>query len=175
VTLTYVAPWAPADNLFCAMGYGVTVRKRQAPLTAMMLGMRQPQLASQPYPWKASREAENSYLRQWQMREWQGWLQERLVFPFRVWLRTSERGVLQTGLAQELMPQEPTMARQMGIYLVVPAGKDADQVVLCGLTAVMPAELDSPNWLLIAEYQTYRERVGPPPGTVGQPGFHRLR
>jgi hypothetical protein len=175
VTLTYVAPWAPADNLFCAMGYGVTMRKRQAPLVAVMLGLRQPQLASLPYPWKVSREAENKYLRQWQMREWQGWLKDQLVFPFRVWLQTSERGALQTRMANELMPQEPAMARQMGIYMVVPAGRAEEEVVLCGLTKIMPTELDSPNWLPIAEYQAYRERVGPPPGTIGQPDFHRLR
>lgn len=174
ITLTYVAPWAPEENLFCAMGYGVAGKKRDAALFAAMLGLRRPEIVSQPYPWKISREAGNQYLRQWQMREWHGWLKERLVFPFRAWLRTSERGKFEAREVTGLTPMESEMARNLGLYLEVPT-EARQELILVGLTAAAPLDIDSPNWMPIAEYQAYRERVGPPPGTIGQPSFMRLR
>jgi len=174
ITLTYVAPWAPEENLFCAMGYGVAGKKRDAALFTAMLGLRRPEIVSQPYPWKISREAGNQYLRQWQMREWHGWLKERLVFPFRAWLRTSERGKFEAREVTGLTPMEPEMARNLGLYLEVPT-EARQELILVGLTAAAPLDIDSPNWMPIAEYQAYRERVGPPPGTIGQPSFMRLR
>ncbi len=174
ITLTYVAPWAPAQNLFCAMGYGVTAKKKEAPLFAVMLGLRKPEIVSQPYPWKVSREAGNRYLREWQMREWHGWLKERLVFPFQAWVRTSERGEFAAMPVTGFVPMAPEAARNLGIYLEVPLDT-GESMMLAGLTNITPIEIDSPNWGPIAEYQAYRERVGPPPGTIGQPTYMRLQ
>ncbi len=174
ITLTYVAPWDPAQNLFCAMGYGVTGKKRSAPFYALMLALRQPKIASQPYPWKVDTEVADRYLRQWRQREWHGWLQERLVFPFQAWVRTSERGDLAVLSATELAPMTPDEARNLGVYLVADL-KASEGKMIAGLTNIIPLEIDSPNWGPIAEYQAYRERVGPPPGTVGQPPIMRIR
>jgi hypothetical protein len=173
VTLTYVAPWEPAQNLLCAMGYGVTVKKKEAPLLALLLGLRRPEKVSQPYPWKVNKEAGNRHLRQWQMREWHGWLKERLVFPFQAWT-TSEGGEFAARQVTGFAPMEPGMARSLGIYLIVlmDAG---NSVLVAGLTGITPLDIDSPNWGPIAEYHAYRERVGPPPGTIGRPAYTRLR
>ena len=177
VTLTYVAPWAPDEGLSCAMGYGFTVRKREAAGTAaiIMLGLRQPELICRPYPWKVSAEAEREHLRQWRAREWHGWLNERLVFPFPAFVRMPPKGEHVVRTVNGLLPSTPDQARQFGIYLEVPEGRTEREVTVAGLTGILPADLTSPNWLPIAEYHTYRERAWPPPGTIGQPSFRRLR
>lgn len=175
VALSYVAPWVPAENLFCGMGYSMAVKKKEIGLVELMLALRHPEIASRPYPWKESREAGNQYLRQWQMREWHGWLQERLVFPFRALVRTTESGKTEVKTVTGLMPMEPAMARNMGIYLEVPVDDERKEMIIAGVTGIIPLDVASPNWLPIAEYQAYRDRVGPPPDTRGQPDFMRLR
>jgi len=176
VTLTYVAPWAPEAGLYCAMGYGFTIKKRQALGTAaiIMLGLQQPNLICQPYPWKVDRDAENHFLRAWKMREWHGWLKERLTFPFQAFVRTPPKGEHVVKTVTGLLPMQPDQARNMGIYMEVPTGA-GQELMIAGLTGVLPCDLTSPNWQPIAEYHTYRERVGPPPGTIGRPSFMRLR
>ncbi|MEK7784478.1 MAG: hypothetical protein AAB658_03490, partial [Chloroflexota bacterium] len=174
VTLTYVAPWAPTENLFCGMGYGATPKKHEIGIFELVLqGLRQPERISQPYPWAASREQSNKYLRQWQMREWHGWLKERLVFPFRALVQTAPKGKPEAKAVTGLLPMEPAAARQMGIYLEVPL--EGKQLIMAGMTTIIPLDVDSPNWRPIAEYQEYRRRVGPPRGTIGQPGFVQFR
>lgn len=176
VTLTYVAPWSPEEGIYCAMGYGFTIKKRQAAGTPsiLMLGLRQPDLICRPYPWKVNRDAGNHYLREWKMREWHGWLKERLTFPFQVFVRMPPKGEHAVKTVTGLVPMEPAHARQMGLYVEVPTEK-GQELMLAGLTAVLPCDLASPNWSPIAEYHEYRKRVGPPPGTMGQPAFSRLR
>ncbi len=156
------------------MGYGVTTKKREAVIYGVMLGLRKPDIASRPYPWQVDREAGNQYLREWRLREWYGWLKERLVFPFHAWVRISERGDLAARPVMDLAPMTAEEAGQLGIYLQVPM-EAGDGMIIAGLTNIIPVEIDSPNWGPIAEYQAYRERVGPPPATVGQPAFLRLR
>lgn len=171
VALTYLAPWAPAENLFCGMGYSATVKRGKAAPLELMLGLRHREIVSRPYSWKESREAGNQYLRQWQMREWHGWLRERLVFPFRALVRTTKSGEMEAKMVTGLVPMEPDMARKMGVYLEVPVDIEQTELIIAGVTSVIPLEIASPNWLPIAEYQAYRDRVGPPPGTRGQPDF----
>lgn len=176
INLTYIAPWSPETGAYCAMGYGTTVRKRQAvsEIALMMLGLRQPALACRPYAWLVGREAEAEALRAWHLREWHGWLAERLTFPFQAFVSQPPQGEQSIETVSELLPSDPAGARRFGIYLAVVkrAGKEA---MVSGLTGIMPTDLASPNWLPIAEYHAYRERVGPPPGTRGGPAFTRIR
>jgi hypothetical protein len=176
VSLSYVAPWSPAAGVHCAMGYSTNVTKRKAvsEIALMMLGLRQPALACQPYPWQVSRAAGEEALRAWRQREWHGWLAERLAFPFQAFVRQPPQGEQLIETVTELLPSTPADARKFGIYLAVEkqAGKE---VMISGLTGVIPTELASPNWLPIAEYHAYRERVGPPPGNADAPSFIRVR
>ena len=55
--LTYVAPWLPDDNLYCSMGYDMLLKRKEVSAAELLLGLRCPDLAAQPLPWKASPEA----------------------------------------------------------------------------------------------------------------------
>ncbi|HEX3314677.1 MAG TPA: hypothetical protein VHR72_07275, partial [Gemmataceae bacterium] len=51
--VTYVAPWAPEQNLFCAMGYGLALPRAGAPpLEYLVRGMRDLPTATFPLPWE---------------------------------------------------------------------------------------------------------------------------
>jgi hypothetical protein len=82
ITLTYLAPWAPEEQLFCAMGYGAIVPKREINGILPYLGLQHPEIVCRAMPWKASRSAETTYLQVWKSREWHSWLLERMQFPF---------------------------------------------------------------------------------------------
>ena len=176
VYLTYVSPWSPEAGIHCALGYGNKFKKRQAAteVALLMLGLRQPALVSQPYPWLTGPAAEAEALRLWRAREWHGWLAERLTFPFQAFVSQPPRGEQSIETVTQLVPATAEQARMLGIYLLVEkrSGKEA---LVSGLTGVVPTDLASPNWRPIAEYHAYRERVGPPPGTAGQPTFARIR
>ncbi len=158
------------------MGFGNSFKKRLAATEIALLvwGLRQPALVSRPYPWLTSREAGDEALRAWHLREWQIWLAERLAFPFQAFVSQPPRGEQSIETVTELLPATPDGARNFGIYLAVEkrAGKE---VLVSGLTGIVPTDLASPNWLPIAEYHAYRKRVGPPPGTAGRPSFTRIR
>lgn len=174
IALMYLAPWNPEEAIFCGMGYSATVKKREAGMYELLRNaLRRPDITSREYPWNESRDAANAYLRGWHMREWHGWLKERLAFPFRALVRTEPNGAPRAMQVTGLLPMEPHQARQMGIYLEVPT--DGDALIMAGMTTVLPLEVDSSNWLPIAEYQAYRAIVGPPPASRGRPQFMRLR
>ena len=174
VALMYLAPWLPTEGLYCGMGYSATGKKREAGMYELLRNaLRHPDFISREYPWNENQQAANAYLRQWRMREWHGWLKERLTFPFRTLVRTSSKGQPEAESVVGLMPMTPAEARQMGIYLEVPT--DGGTLIMAGVTAVIPLNIESPNWLPIVEYQAYRAAVGPPPATRGQPEFMRLR
>ncbi|HLB50168.1 MAG TPA: hypothetical protein VJL59_24360 [Anaerolineales bacterium] len=174
VALMYLAPWNPTEGLYCGMGYSATVKKREIGLFELLRNaLRHPDIASRKYSWNESREAAHAYLREWKMREWHGWLKERLSFPFRAVIQTRPDTNPQAMNVTGLMPMTPADVRQMGIYFEVPTG--GDELIIAGATMVVPLDIESPNWLPIAEYQAYRAAVGPPPGTRGQPAFVRLR
>jgi hypothetical protein len=80
--LTYVAPWDPARELFCALGYGTTGSREHLPYFVLYRELRHPERLAWPLPWKADRAAAAQYLREWRAREWHGWFAERITFPF---------------------------------------------------------------------------------------------
>ncbi len=168
ITLTYVAPWLPAENLYCAMGYGITVPKGEAALAVPDLGLRYPDVVSRPLPWELNRATEKEYVRRWRQREWHSWLREHLQFPFWALVAMPPKGQPVLKQVTELIPSTPEQAYQLGIYLAVPLGKE---VVVAGGTMVTPLDVTSANFRALTEYHAYRHRAGPPPGTVGQPDF----
>ena len=89
-TLTYMAPWAPQEQLFCALGYGAVVPKQEVHRLLPYLGLHHPEILCRAMPWKVSRSAENDFLRVWRSREWHGWLSERLQLPFQALFRWNE-------------------------------------------------------------------------------------
>jgi hypothetical protein len=172
ITFTYLAPWVPADNLYCAMGYGKTLAKRDVAMLVPYLGLRHPKVVCRPLPWKRQRADADDYLRQWRQREWQSWLRERLQFPFWALVGTPPDGKPELLQVTELIPSTPLQAQQMGIYMAVPFEGAA---LAAGATMVEPIDVTSPNHLALAEYRAYRDCVGPPPGTRGMPLFTGVR
>jgi hypothetical protein len=172
IELTYVAPWLPAENLYCGLGYGMSVPPDESGLLAAYLGLQHPELASQPLPWKVSRAAEADYLRQWRSREWYGWLEERLQVPFWALVTTPPRGMPQVKEVSGMLPSTAEQASQFGIYFRVRLKRG--EMLATGATHVTPLEITSPNRMALAEYLSYRDKVGPPPATRGQPTFMEL-
>jgi hypothetical protein len=172
INLTHVAPWVPGDNLFCGMGYGLTVDKRDAAaLLLMYLGLRHLEVVARPLPWKANRGAAEQHLRAWRVRDWQSWLGERLRFPFLALVNIPPQGYPQLHPVESLIPETAAEARQFGIYLEVNLGRDP---LVAGATNITPVDVTSPNAAALAEYLAYRTEVGPPPGTKGRPNYFRL-
>jgi hypothetical protein len=92
-----------------------------------------------------------------------------LKFPFQALVRMPPLGDFELKLVTGLVPVTAEQARQIGVYFEVPDKRK--NVVVAGVTMVIPADVTSPTRLAVAEYHAYRERVGPPPGTIGQPLF----
>ncbi len=172
VNLTYLAPWVPEAQLFCGLGYGMTVDKPDATPFLLHLGLRHPEVVARPLPWNVRGPVEKEYLRQWRAREWHGWLRERFRFPFPALVAMPPVGEPVLKQVTGLVPSTPQQARDFGIYLEVPLGRE---MVVAGATLVTPVDVTSSNRLALAEYQAYRDREGPPPGTRGQPLYTRVR
>jgi len=166
-TLTYLAPWAPQQQLFCALGYGAVVPKQEVHRLLPYLGLHHPEILCRALPWKVSRSAENDFLQVWRSRKWHCWLSERLQLPFQalIPMERTQEPALRT--VNRLLPSTPQQAHDFGIYFEVPL--DHGDVGAIGATAVAPLDVTAPNLLALREYSAYRERVGPPPGTVGRP------
>lgn len=165
VTLTYLSPWAPEEDLFCAMGYGMIVPKASAPSLRMHLNLADANLACSRWPWEENRRVKDAYARRWRTRDWQSWLGERITLPLEALVPLAKRGptVLQI---HELLPASRETAEEMGVYFA--AGDREDRLVL-GATAVMPLNFGSASSEALAEYHAYRQLAGPPPGMRGAP------
>lgn len=167
LTVTYVAPWT--DDLFCAMGYGITVPRRRTPFLVPYLALRQPDIVARPYPWAGS---EQMYLSRWKTRDWHGWLSERLEFPFKAVVSVPPSGEMALLRVSGLIDVSPDAARELGIYLECSRDDDdEDEVFVCGATAVLPVDIASANSEALAEYVAFRDRVGAPPGVRGRERF----
>jgi hypothetical protein len=170
--LTYLAPWVPAEDLHCGMGYSRTVGPADVGLLAIHLALAHPEVVLRPLPWRANPGAARAHLLEWRGREWHAWLAARFRFPFHAVVPLPPRGRLAVTQVRGLMPSSAEQARTFGIYLEIPSGT---QMVLAGASDVVPIDAASPNRLALAEYQAYRKLVGPPPGVRGQGDFLTLR
>jgi hypothetical protein len=171
LNLTYLAPWAPQQQLFCAMGYGSAVPVREANRFLPYVGLRHPDKICGPMPWKTSARALDEHMRQWRTREWHGWLQERLRFPFAALINLRPNS-LELKTVVSLLPSTPQQARSVGIYFEVPLD---NEVAVVGATGVTPLDVTAPNLAALREYGAYREQVGPPPAVRGQPSYLEIQ
>ncbi len=169
-TLTYVAPWARTPDIFCEMGYGRIVPEDQIDPLLALLGLRHPEFICKPMPWRLSKAAEQEHWRAWQSREWYGWLEERMRFPFHA-LAREPRAMqkMKLRIVNGLLPSTAQQARDLGIYFDVPL--DRGELGAIGATLVTPLDVASPNAAALREYSAYRERAGIPPGMRGRPTF----
>jgi hypothetical protein len=172
VLLTYLAPWRPDLNLYCGMGYGSTLPRDKCDLLVALLGLRHPEVACRPLPWKRDRAALARHLHTWGQRDWYTWFRERLTFPFHALIVLPPPKGVRIAEVERLMPSTPEDARRFGIYFGVPSG--ADEVKVAGGTAVTPVDITSANSLALAEYHEYRAHAGAPPGTGGAPTFWKV-
>jgi hypothetical protein len=159
IQLGYVAPWAPAEEIFCAMGYGPMMPPEIAPMFVPLFGLRTPEVVVRRLPWKISETARRQHAELWRQRSWHDWLSERLEFPFEavIFLPEKEPRVYQ---AISLLPSTPEEARDFGIYLEVDLEGEPGAI---GATALIPCDPGSANALPLAEYCAYRKMAGPPP------------
>ncbi len=162
--LTYLAPWVPAEGLFCGIGYGGSVPRSLVNETLPYLGLRHPDIACRPFPWNKDKATAEEYRNLWRNRDWQGWLEKQVKDPFLAMAPDGPDGPPIVRRVQRLLPSPAEQARQFGIYFVV---EYPGEECLVGATAVVPVDLTSPNCLPLAEYRAYRKQAGPPPGTVG--------
>ena len=173
LVFTYVAPWLPAEGIFCSMGYALMVKKDEVGPFELLLNLRTPDLVAEPLPWERSTAAKRHHLKTWKQRDWLPWLEERLEFPFRALMLTSpDRSEFKVSQVTGLLPLDTDETRQFGVYVEVPVEGGIHMVGLTNLTVL---DISSPNWMPVAEYRAYREQVGPPPGTRGMPTITRLR
>ncbi len=172
ILLTYLAPWAPQENLYCSQGYSVSVRKDKTALVLPYVGLQHPEVVMQPLPWRIGRAAEEEHRRVWRQRDWQGWLAERLQFPFPALVNMPPQGEPQVHTVQRLLSASPQRARDFGIYFDV--AFRGDEALVVGATGVTPLDVASTNRRALAEYHAYREWAGPPRAVRDAPTFMTL-
>ncbi|MBI4601562.1 MAG: hypothetical protein HY721_06340, partial [Planctomycetes bacterium] len=160
ITVMYVAPWAPDQGISCAMGYGMTLPKRRSAILVLPLGFAHPAVVARPFPWAESAWAAREHLSLWELRDWQGWLADRLQLPFPALVPDLSSGELAIATVAGILRVSADEARRQGIHFDCRLGGSA---LTLGATALTPCDIASPNAALLAEYHAYRERVGPPP------------
>ncbi|HKI31592.1 MAG TPA: hypothetical protein VKA46_06970 [Gemmataceae bacterium] len=170
ILLTYLAPWLPEANLYCGMGYSRTADKGSCDYFLLHLGLRHPDVVGRPLPWNEDRGAEERYMSEWLSREWLGWLEERLVFPFPALIGVPPRSEPRLLEVPGLLPSTAEDARLYGIYFDVP-WEEMKMSLAAGGTVVIPLDVTSRNRLALAEYHAFRKRVGKPPGVQGKPAY----
>lgn len=173
ITLSYLAPWSPADGISCTMGYGLVMPPEKVCVLLPYLGLEHPEIVGRPMPWEESRKAEQEYLRAWQSREWHRWLQERMQFPFQAVVPMLPGPRLSLKTVSGLLPSTAEQARQFGIYFEVAV--QGGEAVLLGATAVPALDVTGPNPAALREYTAYRRQVGPPPGLPQEPTLVRIQ
>jgi hypothetical protein len=161
INLTYVAPWAPDQNIHCAMGYGLAFKRDQCDIALpLIFGMRNPSALTFPLPWKAGNRAKKQFLHEWRRRDWHAWMKERVRVPFNAVVFFPDKA--KAVKIDDMVTRSAEEAARMGIYFSASLTKA--EVGVFGATAIQPIDIDSPNALVFAEYQEYRNIVGPPPG-----------
>ena len=92
LNLTYLAPWAPDENIYCVMGYGMFVPRGQFATVALLVrGMRSIQAVTFPLPWRAGKVAARQCFEQWRDRDWFQFMATHVRCPFAAVLMTNER------------------------------------------------------------------------------------
>jgi len=168
--LTYVAPWAPDENLYCCMGYGSTAPDELVGLCLPQLGLQHPEIVSRPLPWLQNRQEAADYAKRWRAREWQSWFAEHLRFPFWAVVPLPPRGEPAIVKVNGLIPADAEMALHMGIHFDTWCAETSGTIV-AGATTVTALDVTTPNCMALAEYQAYRKLVGPPPGMRRAPSY----
>lgn len=154
---TYLAPWAPDRNIFCAMGYGLFVSPSQlATVAPLVRGMRSIEAVTFPLPWRAGKLANRQCLQQWRERNWLEFMRNQVQCPFEACLMTNKGPVLWT--IREIHTQTRSEFEEFGLYYVM----DDAAKTRCGATAIIPLDFESPTAMAFAEYREYRKIAGPP-------------
>lgn len=158
--LTYLAPWNPAQELDCALGFSGMVPRAACGVLAPYLNLQHSDFGRQPWPWQQAGEASRQLRSEWPQRNWQAWLRERIATPFSAVVVFGNSGpqiVVAHSLSAVMTDEE---AREYGVYLDVTWRGES---CLIGATGVVPCDLSTPTAAAVAEYVEYRRLVGPPP------------
>jgi hypothetical protein len=159
ITATYLAPWAPDQNIQCMMGYGTSASSFHVSVALpVVVGFRNPGAISKPLPWNIGRAALQRCVEQWSKRDWHAWMAERIHCPFEA-LVTFEDGPrvvpihsMATSSAEEF--------NRIGLYFS--AGMSDKEVGVLGATNIYPIDFSSPAAQAFAEYRKFRQMAGPP-------------
>ncbi|HXD87764.1 MAG TPA: hypothetical protein VN641_14810 [Urbifossiella sp.] len=162
ISVTYVAPWSPERNIVCAMGYGMFLPPQQiASAAALVRGMRSIQAVTFPLSWRAGKFAAQQCLQQWRERDWVQYMPNQVKCPFEACIMSRDGAMLCT--IHEMLTRTRAQFEQSGLYYAM----DDRAKTMCGATAIVPLDFDSPTAMAFAEYREFRKLAGPPPASRG--------
>lgn len=160
IALTYVAPWAPEQNIHCAMGYGICLPPDQCALAVpLIFGMRNPKAIAFPLPWNVGKAARQQFIEEWRRRDWHAWMKERVRLPFDAALVVPPKDARLVRI-KHMVTRSAEEVQRIGLYF--DAALTATEVGVLGATNIQPVHVDSPTALAFAEYHAYRRFAGPP-------------
>ena len=158
VNVSYLAPWSPDENIFCAMGYGLFVPASQLDIvTPLVTGLRAITAVTFPLPWRAGKAAAKSFLEQWRQRDWVAYMTSHVSCPFLANIADSN-GARQF-MVSRLLTKTVAEYQNSGLYYEVLTRPPQ----ACGASAIYPLDHETATATAFAEYREFRRLAGPPP------------
>ena len=98
-------------------------------------------------------------LQQWRERDWFEHMRSRVLCPFEACIMGNE--LAWHGTIVEMFTSSAEDYERAGLYFVM---NDRHKSI-CGASAIVPLDFDSPSAMAFAEYREYRRLIGPPQGS----------
>jgi hypothetical protein len=157
LNVTYLAPWSPDEDIFCAMGYGLCVPASGIDmLTPLVTGLRAIEAVTFPLPWHAGKAAAKLLFEQWRQRDWVAYMSSHVSCPFLA-IAAGPNWIKQVTISKSLNRSVEEFRKYGLYYEILKRPPEA-----CGATAIYPLDHASPTALAFAEYREYRRLAGPP-------------
>jgi hypothetical protein len=158
LNVTYLSPWAPEQNIYCAMGYGMSLPEADCASAApIVLGMRNIQAAAVPLPFRAGKIQLQSALQTWIQRDWFVWMKERVRCPFQAVVMLPEKKSRIITIT-DWVTQSSEEALQRGLRFS--ANITEKEVAGFDAAKITPLEFGTPTAAALAEYNAFRMITG---------------
>ncbi|MSU77877.1 MAG: hypothetical protein EXS16_07255 [Gemmataceae bacterium] len=154
VSVTYLAPWAPEQNIYCAMGYGMGMPANDCASAAVLVqGMRNIKAVAVPLPFRTGKVALQQCLEKWLQRDWFTWMKEHVRCPFPALVTLPERGQRILTI-DDWVTQTAEEAERIGLHFC--AAITPEEVGVLGGTTLIPLDFAGSTATALAEYQAFR-------------------
>ncbi len=154
VVVTYVAPWVPEQNIYCAMGYGIGLSEAGcAPVAVAVIGMRNIKAVAIPLPWRGGKVPLQRSLETWLQRNWFLWMKERVRCPFPAVVMPPNRGSRILTI-DDWVTQSAEEAEKIGIHFC--ASITPEEFGVFGATTITPLDFEGSTASALAEYKAFR-------------------